>query len=128
MTKSERSVYLKLVADKWKVLHLGWPDFMCIRQERNKVEVMTVEVKCGKDHLSNDQARMHQALKLAGINAEVRHVKAPAPPRRCRVLHLSIPKKQIDRIHDYAIKHGRSLHAEVLVLLEEQLGFRPVEH
>lgn len=70
MTEAEKVVSEKLAAAGWKILTRGWPDFLCLKRVPNKperVQVMCVEVKAGRDWLSEDQAIVHTFLKRAGL-------------------------------------------------------------
>jgi VRR-NUC domain len=58
----------------WESIRGGWPDFMLIRSNDGKLEVMCLEAKSGKDTLRPHQIAVHTALAAAGIKTVVRTV------------------------------------------------------
>ena len=83
-----------LVADFLKktgyhVIRRGWPDFLCVKREWDRISrsytnvyngLLAVEVKAGKDTLSEDQQIVHAVLKMAGIPCYV--LKPDEVPRK----------------------------------------------
>ena|SRR5271157_4901522 len=66
LSSSERCVVRELISIKAQVYRNGWPDFLVRRGEK----FVAIEVKLGKDNLSDDQLHMHAALKDAGVSVE----------------------------------------------------------
>ena len=115
----------------FRVIRRGWPDFLCVRQEYNKITksytgrfsgIVAVEVKAGKDRLSEDQAIVHAVLKLAGIPTYV--LKPEQIPDRPKLGagHLRIWTKQdFDGLNNHLASLERSL-AELTELWPKQVA------
>jgi hypothetical protein len=76
MNSNEQIVADYLSKKGHRVIRRGWPDFLCVKQQYNRIlkeytgnfsGVLAVEVKSGRDQLSEDQKIVHAVLKLAGI-------------------------------------------------------------
>jgi hypothetical protein len=83
MRANEEQAIDKFKAEGWSIIKDGWPDYLLVRSVSNgKLEFMGVEVKCGRDQLSDQQRLMHAALLCAGIKVEVvKGVLAQRPQR-----------------------------------------------
>jgi len=56
-----------LEREGFRVLRNGWPDFLAIRKVGATWDVWGIEVKSGKDAVSEPQKKMHRAFKAARI-------------------------------------------------------------
>jgi hypothetical protein len=66
------------------VLRSGWPDLLVIPADGRSP--FAVEVKAKRDRVKKNQKRMHEALRLAGIEVIIsQNWAAGRPPRSPRV-------------------------------------------
>lgn len=65
LTPAELTCFQLLSDAGWTVYRSGWPDFLCIDETNNLA--MGIEVKNGKDLVSEVQDQMHRALSDIGI-------------------------------------------------------------
>ena len=85
MNPAEQVVRSHLERQGFRILRNGWPDFLALRKTTAGWEVMAVEVKNGKDEISEAQGKMHRALHTAHIPVWVARVSSdqvrlsPAP-------------------------------------------------
>ncbi len=63
MTRHELYVRKKLIESGFIVFKKGLPDFLCLRNGK----IIFVEAKCGYDRLSDQQRKVHAALRAAGL-------------------------------------------------------------
>lgn len=71
MTPFEAVVERDLIAQGYRVLHYGWPDFCAVKQDGGATEVRFIEVKALGHALSADQQKLHKILKILGFEVEV---------------------------------------------------------
>lgn len=68
MNSLELKMQKELEHDGWEVAHIGWPDFIAVRNGK----VRLIELKSPHDKVSRVQERMHKLLRKAfGIKVEV---------------------------------------------------------
>jgi hypothetical protein len=76
MNANEKLIADKLARKGFTIIDKGWPDFLCVKKQYvngQKVYeyatsgVMCVEVKAGKDKLSDAQKSVHAILKNIGL-------------------------------------------------------------
>jgi hypothetical protein len=66
-TLSEWSVATRLIREGWELHRRGWPDFLAVKDGKLRL----IEVKAGKDKLTEEQKRVHELLRSAGLDVEV---------------------------------------------------------
>lgn len=76
MNASEKIIADKLTRKGYTIIDKGWPDFLCVKKKFDPIRrvydatdlsVMCVEVKSGKDKLSEHQKSVHAILKNVGL-------------------------------------------------------------
>lgn len=67
----ESSIYAQLVAEGYTVHTTGWPDFCATREKNGRMEVRLIEVKAANDFVRGNQMRIHDALRVKGVEVEV---------------------------------------------------------
>jgi len=67
MNELEKKAKAALEARGWAVYRSGWPDFLCVKDNK----VMAAEVKSDKDRVRDNQRIIHQILVGAGIPVKI---------------------------------------------------------
>jgi hypothetical protein len=67
MNKCEIEAREQLIREGWKVLRNGWPDFICTKMVRGKMEFMVVEVKHNTDKLREEQLFIKEFFRLINV-------------------------------------------------------------
>lgn len=69
MNEQEEKIKIALEKKGLRVLRNGWPDFLVVDEDKH--QVFTVEVKGGKDQLSNEQKDIHRYFAQMGVPAYI---------------------------------------------------------
>ena len=64
MNTNERHVYDMVTSHGWTILRSGWPDYLIVP---NIDRPFGLELKVGKDRITESQRLMHGALHIAGV-------------------------------------------------------------
>jgi hypothetical protein len=71
MTPFEAVIAAKLIEQGYEVLTSGWPDFCVIKKTGDTTEVRFIEVKGRGDALRPNQKKLHEILRILGMEVEV---------------------------------------------------------
>lgn len=74
MKDYEGMVRAKYERDGWTVLQNGAPDFIMVKDVDGKTVVLAVEVKQGRDRLSQSQMAWMDAMQKAGLEYRIERV------------------------------------------------------
>lgn len=70
--RRERAVQEDGLAQGWKILCKGWPDFLFYKEELGKIGAFLVEVKSKENkRFSSEQKEMHRVLKKMGFEVKI---------------------------------------------------------
>ena len=65
--RHQRAIQAKLEKDGWEVFTTGWPDFICLKDDKVRV----IEAKGIEKKLTKAQIRTHELLSKLGVKVEV---------------------------------------------------------
>jgi hypothetical protein len=116
----EVQIKQQLEADGWTVLRHGWPDFFCVKGLLRKA----VEVKSAGDSIRPAQAKMHDALRLAGIDTEILPHSVPVekdPEDGTMMWSIRLPTDLVGRVKEHARSERRSAASMIRFILEKKV-------